>query len=41
MPDCLEVVISHSEQGTERCTAAIYGKHAYLIHYQFKPRGWA
>lgn len=38
MPDCLQVSIDHSEEGTERCTAAIYGDCAYLIHYEFKPR---
>jgi hypothetical protein len=38
MPDCLEVSIGRSTEGTERCTAAIYGKHAYVIHYDFKPR---
>jgi hypothetical protein len=39
MPDCLHVSIDHSEEGTERCTAAIYGGRAYVIHYEFKPRG--
>lgn len=38
MPDCLEVSIGHSEEGTERCTAVIYGDRAYVIHYEFKPR---
>lgn len=38
MPDCLQVSIDHSDEGTERSTAAIYGKDAYLIHYEFKPR---
>lgn len=38
MPDCLEVSVIHSDEGTERCTAAIYGARAYLIHYEFKPR---
>lgn len=37
MPDCLEVSIIHSASGTERCTAVLYGKHAYLIHYAFTP----
>jgi hypothetical protein len=36
MPDCLEVSVVHSEEGIERCTAAIYGAHVYLIHYQFE-----
>jgi hypothetical protein len=35
-PDCLRVEISHSGEGTERCTAAIYGGRAYVIHYEFK-----
>jgi len=39
MPDRLEVSISHSEQGTERCTAVIYGTRAYVIHFEFKPCG--
>ena len=38
MPDFLEVSIDHSEQGTERCTAVVYGNRAYLIHYHFEPR---
>ena len=38
MPDCLEVSIGQSEEGIERCTAAIYGDYAYLIHYEFTPR---
>lgn len=38
MPDCLEVQIMHSAEGTERTTAAIYGAHAYLVHFEFKPR---
>jgi hypothetical protein len=37
MPDLLQVHIDHSEEGTERCTAAIYGSRAYVIHYEFKP----
>lgn len=37
MPDCLEVHIVRSEEGVERTTAVIYGAHAYLIHYEFKP----
>lgn len=36
MPDCLEVNVIRSEEGTERTTAAIYGARAYLIHYEFK-----
>jgi hypothetical protein len=39
MPDCLEVSVDRSGEGVERCTAAIYGNHAYLIHYEFTPRG--
>jgi len=35
MPDCLEVSIVRSDEGTERTTALIYGTHAYLIHYAF------
>lgn len=38
MPDCLSVEIAHSVEGTERTTAAVYGGHAYLIHYEFKRR---
>lgn len=37
MPDCLEVHIIHSTEGVERSTAVIYGEHAYLVHYEFKP----
>lgn len=37
MPDCLEVSVIHSDEGVERSTAVIYGTHAYLIHYEFKP----
>jgi hypothetical protein len=37
-PDYLQVSIGHSEDGMERCTAAIYGNRAYVIHYEFKPR---
>lgn len=37
MPDCLEVSIGQTPEGTERTTAAIYGQHAYLIHYEFNP----
>lgn len=37
MPDCLEVSVVHSLEGVERCTAAMYGPRAYLIHYEFKP----
>jgi len=37
MPDCLEVNIVHSAEGTERTTAVMYGQRAYLIHYEFKP----
>lgn len=35
-PDSLLVEILHFEEGTERCTAAIYGEHAYVLHYDFK-----
>jgi hypothetical protein len=38
MPTCLEVCVTHSEEGTERTTTAIYGRRAYLIHYAFTPR---
>ncbi len=37
MPDCLLVEILRFEEGTERCTAAVYGEHAYVIHYAFTP----
>lgn len=37
MPDCLEVSIIHSAEGTERTTALMYGARAYLIHYAFTP----
>jgi hypothetical protein len=36
MPDCLQVSIDHSKEGIDRCTAVIYGSHAYVIHYEFK-----
>jgi hypothetical protein len=35
-PDCLRVEIIHFGDGTERCTAAVYGEHVYVIHYEFK-----
>lgn len=38
MPDCLQISVVRLEEGTERCTAAVYGQHAYVIHYEFKPR---
>ncbi len=38
IPDCLQLEIGHSEEGAERCTAAIYGERAYVIHFEFKPR---
>ena len=38
MPTCLEVCVTHSEEGTERTTTAIYGRRAYLIHDAFSPR---
>lgn len=37
MPSCLEVCVTHTEEGMERTTAAIYGTRAYLIHYAFTP----
>lgn len=37
MPDCLEVSIIRSEEGTERTTAVIYRTRAFLIHYTFTP----
>lgn len=37
MPDYLSVSIEHDEEGTGRCTAAIYGGRAYVIHYEFIP----
>ncbi len=37
MPDCVDISIVHVEDGIERCTAVIYGRRAYLIHYAFKP----
>ena len=37
MPDCLEVSIVRSCEGTERTTAVVYGKRAFLIHYAFTP----
>lgn len=37
-PDCLLVDILHSQEGMERCTAAIYDGRAYVIHYGFSPR---
>jgi hypothetical protein len=37
MPDCLEVNIVHTGEGTERTTAVIYGTRAILIHYAFTP----
>lgn len=35
-PDYIHVDIIHTTEGTERCTAAIYGNKAYVIHYTFK-----
>lgn len=35
-PDWLRIEIIHFAEGTERCTAAIYGEHAYVLHYEFK-----
>lgn len=37
MPDCLEVSIVGTDEGTERTTAVIYGARAILIHYAFTP----
>ena len=37
-PDCLRVEIQNVEEGTERCTAAVYGGRAYVIHYELTPR---
>jgi hypothetical protein len=36
MPDYLEVHVVQSDEGIERTTAVIYGKRAYLVHYEFK-----
>lgn len=36
MPDCLEVCVIRHEDGVERATSAVYGKHVYLIHYAFQ-----
>jgi hypothetical protein len=41
MPDCLRVEIRHGEEGTERCTAAVYAGRAYVIHYGLTPRAGA
>ena len=37
-PDYLYVSTEHDEEGTGRCTAAVYGGRAYVIHFEFKPR---
>lgn len=37
-PDYLLVDILHSQEGVERCTAAVYDGHVYVIHYGFSPR---
>jgi hypothetical protein len=37
MPDCLHVSIDYFDGGIGRCIAAIYSRHAYVIHYGFKP----
>lgn len=37
-PDCLRVDILHFDEGVERCTAAVYGGRAYVIHYEFTKR---
>ncbi|HVL75263.1 MAG TPA: hypothetical protein VM406_04545 [Noviherbaspirillum sp.] len=39
MPDRLDVSIVRSEQGVERSTSLVYGRHTYLIHYEFRPAG--
>lgn len=36
-PDCLYVSVIRNEEGFERCVAAIYGGHSYVIHYAFNP----
>jgi hypothetical protein len=41
MPDCLHTSTDRSEEGVGRCTAAIYGGRAYVIHYAFVPCGAA
>lgn len=38
MPDCLEVHIVQTEEGIERTTAAVYGKRAYVVHYEIRRR---
>ncbi len=35
-PDYLYVDTIHFQEGVERCTAAVYGERAYVIHYEFK-----
>lgn len=37
-PDLLCVDIQHLEEGVERCTTAVYGERAYVIHYEFTRR---
>lgn len=37
MPTCLQVCVTHTEDGAERTTVAVYGTRVYLIHYEFKP----
>lgn len=37
MPDCLEAQTVQTDEGIERCTTAIYGRRAYLLHYTFTP----
>ena len=37
MPDRLEVSLTRAANGSERCTAAWYGKRAYLIHLALPP----
>lgn len=35
-PDYLQVNIWRTEQGTERCTSAVYGERAYVVHFEYK-----
>lgn len=37
MPDYLEVCVSRQEDGIERTTSAVYGRHTYLLHYSMEP----
>ena len=38
-PDCISVSTLYDDEGVERCVAAVYGDHAYVIHYAFEPDG--